>query len=72
MYHKLKELLFFPDAFFTRITKETIDLSIPALIVLIGSMVGLIGSFIVGGFLNTVESRHIVVILTRKISFSLY
>jgi hypothetical protein len=66
MYHKLKELLIYPDVFFTQITKEKIDLTLPALIVLIGSMVGLIGSFIVSDFLNTVESRHLIVVLTPE------
>jgi hypothetical protein len=64
MYSELKELLFHPDLFFTRKTGEKIDLLIPAIIVLIGSMVGLITSFIVSGFLNITESRNILVVLT--------
>jgi hypothetical protein len=64
MYQKLKELLINPDAFFEEKTKEKNDLIVPAIIVLIGSMVGLIASFVVSDFLNIVESRHIVVVLT--------
>jgi|SRR5208283_37332 len=64
MYRKLKELLFHPDAFFTRKTGERIDLLLPAIIVLIGGMVGLITSFVVSDFLNVTESRNVLVILT--------
>ena len=66
MYKELKELLFSPDAFFAQKTKEKIDLLIPAIIILIGSMVGLIASFVVSDFLNIVELRHISVILTPE------
>jgi hypothetical protein len=64
MYCELKELLFHPDLFFTRKTGEKTDLLLPAIIVLIGSMVGLITSFAVSGFLNITESRNILVVLT--------
>lgn len=66
MYRELKELLFSPDVFFTQKKKEKIDLLIPAIIILIGSMIGLISSFAIGDFLNTVELRHISVILTPE------
>ncbi len=64
MYRELKELLFHPDSFFTRKTGEKIDLLLPAIIVLIGSMIGLLTSFIVSAFLNITESRHVMVYLT--------
>ena len=64
MYCELKELLFHPDLFFTRKTGEKTDLLLPAIIVLIGSMLGLITSFAVSGFLNITESRNILVVLT--------
>jgi hypothetical protein len=66
MYQQLKELLFHPDAFFKQKTKEKIDLLLPTIIVLIGSMVGLIASFVVSDFLNIVELRHVMVILTPE------
>jgi hypothetical protein len=66
MYHELKELLVNPDAFFEKKTKEKIDLLLPAIVVLIGSMVGLIASFVVSDFLNIIELRHISVILTPE------
>jgi hypothetical protein len=66
MYYELKELLFSPDAFFTKKAKEKIDLLLPAIIVLIGSMVGLVASFIVSDFLNIIELRHISVLLTPE------
>jgi hypothetical protein len=64
MYCELKELLFHPDLFFTRKTGEKIDLLLPAIIILIGSMIGLISSFVISDFLNLTESRNILVILT--------
>ena len=64
MYRKLKDLLFHPVAFFTQKTGEKTDLLLPAIIVLIGSMVGLITSFVVSDFLNVTESRNVLVILT--------
>jgi hypothetical protein len=66
MYRELKELLINPDAFFEEKTKEKIDLLLPAIIVLIGSMVGLVASFIVSDFLNIIELRHISVLLTPE------
>jgi len=64
MYRGLKDLLFYPDIFFTRKAGEKIDLLLPATIVLIGSMVGLITSFLVSDFLNITESRNVLVVLT--------
>jgi hypothetical protein len=64
MYHELKELLFHPDLFFTRKAGEKIDLLLPAIIVSIGSVIGLITSFVVSDFLNITESRNIQVFLT--------
>jgi hypothetical protein len=66
MYQKVKELLFHPDVFFEQKTKEKIDLLLPAIIVLIGSLVGIIASFVVSTVLNSIESRHIMVILTPE------
>jgi hypothetical protein len=72
MFHEMKELLFHPEIFFTRMTGEKTDLLFPALIIFMGGAIGLASPNVINLFSRGGGEMRNIIVMPDTVFVSLF